>query len=104
MDVKFHKDLFDKSVTKIDILSVVNLQRGVMYDLMAESIENDLRSIGQKAGVKSLKLISPNLSRLIGFVSEAHNKREIILDILKGNKQLDDFIGEEIFEALADAL
>ncbi len=104
MDLKFHMDIFRKAEAKIDAFSLMNLQRGVMYDLMVESIESDLRSTLQEAGIEALGLISPNLSRLLSFVMEVSDKSEVILNVLKGIKQWDDFIGEQIPETIIEEL
>lgn len=104
MDVKFNMDILYKVAGKIDAFSIMNLQRGVTMDLFAASMESDLLGTVRDAGISALGIFSPNLERLAGFMGEVADKREVIIDILKGNEQLDDFIGEEIFASLVTEL
>lgn len=61
---------------------------------------NRLQGTTRDAGIEVLGLYSENLGRLAGFIGEVADKEKVIIDILKGNKQLDDFIGEEIVGSL----
>ena len=104
MDLKFHMNLFNKSKARIDAFSVANLQRGVAYDLMIADFEGGLVETVRDSGIEALGLLSENLSRLVGFAAETYDERKAILEILKGNKQLDDFVGEQIGKTFIEEL
>jgi len=104
MDYKFHMDIFKKAKGKLDAFSIINLQRGVTIDLFAASMQSDLVDTVRDAGIEALGLYSENLGRLAGFLAELHGKKEAIKKILQGNKELDDFIGEEFAEMVSSEL
>jgi len=104
MDYKFNMDIFRKAVGKIDAFSVMNLQRGITMDLFAASMQSDLAGTVRDAGIEALGLYSENLGRLAGFFAEVYDKRIAIWKILQGNKELDDFIGEELGEAISSEM
>ena len=105
MDFEFHMSLFERCKGKIDIISMMNLQRGVMYDMLIDSFESDFQKTVVGAGIEGLKLISPNLARIVGVAVEAGYKEAgAIIDVLQGNQQLDDFIGEELAETIITEL
>ena len=105
IDLEFHMALYDKCKGQLDAFSIMNIQRGMMYDFVIADFENDLTSTVRDAGIEGLKLISPNLGRLVGFAVEVGYKEgQAILDVLEGNKQLDDFMGEEFGETIITEL
>jgi len=104
MHYKFHIDILRKTAGKLDIFSIINLQRGITIDLFAASMQSDLAGTVRDAGIEALGIFSPNLERLAGFLAEGFDKRKTILEILRGNKELSDFIGEELAETIASEM
>jgi len=104
MDYIFHMDILRMAEGKLDAFSIMNLQRGITMDLFAASMQSDLAGTVRDAGIEALGIFSPNLERLAGFLAEGFDKRKTILEILRGNKELSDFIGEELAETIASEM
>jgi RHS repeat-associated protein len=101
MDTEFNRKLFENVSGKIDAFSMMNLQRGVTMDLFIASWNTDLKGTIRNAGIAALGLYSENLSRAAGFFAGVYDDRNAIEKVLKGNEQLDDYIGFNIVDAIS---
>jgi len=105
MDYKFHMDVFNRTLNNIDAFSLMNLQRGLMYDVIIADFDDGLKKTLRDSGIAGLGQISENFSRLVGYVgyaATAWDNREALSDIFGGEGDSKDYY--DITSAILDII
>lgn len=105
MDYKFHMDVLNRSLNNIDAFSLMNLQRGLMYDVIIADFDDGLKKTLRDSGIAGLGQISENFSRLAGYVgyaATAWDNREALSDIFGGEGDSKDYY--DITSAILDII
>ena len=103
-DYKFHKKLLDQTEGSLDAFSLMNLQRGAVYDLLIADYESGLKRTLRDGGIEALGLFSENLGRIASFGLEIYDDRSIIIGILENESWAGLFVygREKLTDILAD--
>ena len=94
MDYKFHKSVLDKAEGWVDAFSVMNLKRGLTYDVIIADFEGGLKTTVRDSGIAGLGLISDNFSTLahyVGYTATVWDNKQTLLDIFKGEGDAIDY-------------
>ena len=80
---KFDMDIFNRCKGKLDAFSLMNLQRGAMYDMFIADMDGDLGDVLKDSAISAIGLYSENLGRLASLGFELYGDRGALLNIFE---------------------
>jgi RHS repeat-associated protein len=100
-DYKVHMDIFKKARKELNAFSLMNLERGLTYDLLIADYEGTLQKTLRDGGIKAFGQMSENFenySRYLGYAAKVYDNRKALRNILTGEGNAENYY--DIAEAI----
>ena len=86
------RGMYNKAEGYTTSFSQMNMERGMMYDLFVEDIDNDFKGTLVDAGIEVVGLYSENAARWVEITREVWKDRKEWLDEEEGIQDVEEFI------------